>query len=76
MCLNNNIKIMTNLDINEAIKKVSVKYNYILIDNKIIWYGDINPFTYLNKEATSILRIKDLDYINEIKKLNFDDSIN
>ncbi len=76
LSLNNNIKIMTNLDLITVSKKIDVKYNYILIDNKIIWYGDINPFNYLNKEATSILRIKDLDYINEIEKLNFDDSIN
>lgn len=76
LSLNNNIKIMTNLDLITVSKKIDVKYNYILIDNKIIWYGDINPFNCLNKEATSVLRIKDLDYINEIKKLNFDDSIN
>ena len=52
LSLNNNIKIMTNLDLITVSKKIDVKYNYILIDNKIIWYGDINPFNYLNKEAT------------------------
>lgn len=67
---------MTNLDLITVSKKIDVKYNYILIDNKIIWYGDINPFNYLNKEATSILRIMDLDYIKEIEKLNLADFTN
>lgn len=68
--LNNNVKIISDLDIKDVTNKVNVRFNYIKIDNKIIWYGDINPFVSLNKESTSILRITDLDYIREIEEMN------
>ena len=37
----------------------------IIIDNKIIWYGSINPFCY-NKSEETILRIEDSEYAREL----------
>lgn len=68
--MNENIKIITDCELD---KKLNIKnehsdLNVIIIDNRIIWYGSINPFAYASKEDT-ILRIDDIEYVKEI--LNF-----
>lgn len=42
------------------------KPNYISIDNQIIWYGSINPFSYVNKDDDSIMRINDSECAKNI----------
>ena len=65
--LNNNIEIITdcNIDIECKIVRNHSDLNIVVIDDKIMWYGSINPFIYASKEDT-ILRIEDSEYVKEI----------
>ncbi len=44
---------------------VDLAFNAIIIDNRIIWYGGINPFKTLNYNE-SIMRISDYQIANEL----------
>ena len=64
--VNNNIEIISDLDIDGRvlIKKHS-EINAIVIDDEIIWYGSINPFSWAKKDDT-IIRLVDMEYVKEI----------
>ena len=64
---NDNILLVTDciVDGNFKIKKYHSDLNIILIDDRIIWYGSINPLTYPSKEGT-ILRLDDEEYVKEL----------
>lgn len=66
LALNNNIEIISDLDIDGRvlIKKHS-EINAIVIDDEIIWYGSINPFSWAKKDDT-IIRLVDMEYVKEI----------
>ena len=66
LALNNNIEIISDLDIDGRvlIKKHS-EINAIVIDDEIIWYGSINPFSWAKKGDT-IIRLVDMEYVKEI----------
>ena len=68
--LNDNIEIITGEEINLNLKTVKEHspINAIIIDNRIIWYGSINPFAYSKKDDT-IIRIVDEEYAKDI--INF-----
>lgn len=68
--MNGNIKIITDCELDKKLNITNEHsdLNVIIIDNRIIWYGSINPFAYASKEDT-ILRIDDIEYVKEI--LNF-----
>jgi len=68
--LNDNIEIITDEEINSNVKitKEHSPINTIIIDNRIIWYGSVNPFAYAKKDDT-ILRIVDEEYAKEM--INF-----
>ena len=68
--MNGNIKIITDCELDKKLNITNAHsdLNVIIIDNRIIWYGSINPFAYASKEDT-ILRIDDIQYVKEI--LNF-----
>lgn len=68
--LNANIEIITDEEINSNVKiiKEHSPINAIIIDNRIIWYGSVNPFAYAKKDDT-ILRIVDEEYAKEM--INF-----
>ena len=67
--LNDNIEIITDEEINSNVKTVKERspINAIIIDNRIIWYGSINPFAYSKKDDT-IIRIVDEEYAKDIIK--------
>ena len=69
--LNDNIEIITAEEINSNVKTVKEHspINAIIIDDRIIWYGSINPFAYSEKDDT-ILRIVDEEYAKELKDFN------
>lgn len=64
-----NLEITTDMKIkdkkNAVLKNKHSQINAIVIDDKIIWYGGINPFSF-NKKDETILRIEDYEYANEI----------
>ena len=64
--LNNNISIVSDLEIefDNRIDKHS-EINAIVIDDEIIWYGSINPFSWAKKDDT-ILRIVDSEFVKDI----------
>lgn len=64
--LNDNISIVSDLEIefDNRIDKHS-EINAIVIDDEIIWYGSINPFSWAKKDDT-ILRIVDLEFVKDI----------
>jgi len=64
--LNDNINMVSNLemDFDNRIDKHS-EINAIVINDEIIWYGSINPFSWAKKDDT-ILRIVDLEYAKDI----------
>lgn len=64
--LNDNISIVSDLEIkfDNRIDKHS-EINAIVIDDEIIWYGSINPFSWVKKDDT-ILRIVDLEFVKDI----------
>ena len=68
--MNGSIKIITDCELDKKLNITNEHsdLNVIIIDNRIIWYGSINPFAYASKEDT-ILRIDDIEYVKEI--LNF-----
>lgn len=66
-----NLTIITNIDlenINVRVIKKEVKTNVIIIDHKLIWYGEINPFSYNYKDSFSIIRLEDREYADTIIK--------
>lgn len=65
--LNDSIEIITDCKINEKYKAINkhCDLNVVIINEQILWYGSINPFTYPSKDG-SILRIDDLEYVKEI----------
>ena len=67
--LNDNIEIITDEEINSNVKTVKEHspINAIIIDNRIIWYGSINPVAYSKKDDT-IIRIVDEEYAKDIIK--------
>ena len=67
--LNDKIEIITDEEINSNIKTVKEHspINAIIIDDRIIWYGSINPFAYSKKDDT-IMRIIDEEYAKDIIK--------
>ena len=64
------IEIITDEEINSNVKTVKEHspINAIIIDNRIIWYGSVNPFAYAKKDDT-ILRIVDEEHAKEM--INF-----
>ena len=59
--------VLTNFDSTINEKDDKTKYlNVIIIDDRILWYGSINPFVFNNKEEDTILRIEDSLIITEI----------
>ena len=55
LALNNNIEIISDLDIDgRALIKKHSEINAIVIDDEIIWYGSINPFSWTKKDDTII----------------------
>lgn len=64
--LNDNISIVSDLEIEfeNRIGKHS-EINAIVIDDEIIWYGSINPFSWAKKDDT-ILRIVDSEFVKDI----------
>ena len=66
MTLNDNIKLVSDLDIECKIKeKKHSELNAIIIDDEILWYGSINPFSWAKKDDT-ILRLVDREYVEKI----------
>lgn len=66
LALNNNIEIISDLDIDGRIsKKKHSEINAIVINDEIIWYGSINPFSWAKKDDT-IIRLVDMEYVKEI----------
>ncbi len=66
-----NLTIITNIDlenINVRVIKKEVKTNVIIIDHKLIWHGEINPFSYNYKDSFSIIRLEDREYADTIIK--------
>ena len=55
-------------NINVRVIKKEVKTNVIIIDHKLIWYGEINPFSYNYKDSFSIIRLEDREYADTIIK--------
>lgn len=66
LTLNDNIKLVSDLDIECKIKeKKHSELNAIIIDDEILWYGSINPFSWAKKDDT-ILRLVDREYVEKI----------
>ena len=62
-------EIITDEETNSNVKTVKEHspINAIIIDDRIIWYGSINPFAY-SKKDDSIMRIIDEEYAKDIIK--------
>ena len=67
--LNDSIEIITDEEVNSNVKKINehTPINAIIIDDRILWYGSINPFAYSKKDDT-IMRIIDEEYAKDIIK--------
>lgn len=72
--INKDTKVFIYGNIKEEIAKENVilektihNYNFIIIDNKIVWYGDLNPFVN-NNFYRSIVRVDDKDFVSTILK--------
>ncbi len=65
--MNDKIELITDEDIDFDcnVYNAHSSINAIIIDEKIIWYGSINPLTFAKKEDT-IIRIVDEEYAKEI----------
>ena len=65
-----NITVITDLELDGKYYNIVNNHsqiNAIIIDNRTLWYGSINPFSYSGKDET-ILRLVDEEYVNEILK--------
>ena len=49
----------------KKIEKRHSEINAIVIDDEIIWYGSINPFSWAKKDDT-VIRLVDMEYVKEI----------
>ena len=65
-----NITVITDLELDGKDYNIINNHsqiNAIIIDNRTLWCGSINPFSYSGKDET-ILRLVDEEYVNEILK--------
>ncbi len=66
-----NNKLLSNLIVivelvNNINSENDIIANVIIIDNKIIWYGGINPLNDFNRFDETIMRLEDEEYANDI----------
>ena len=67
LCKNKIILLSTKNIENHSCKNISFNINLIVIDNRIIWYGGINPFSNL-QYGNNIMRIDNKTIAGDLLK--------